>query len=64
MDQKFLSTMFEQNLASVKTLVEIMFNIVHNDIKEVREENAERRESEEFCRTLEFFQSETDVLKC
>ena len=65
MDQKLLSTRFEQNLASVKTFLEIMFNNVHKDIKEVRKENAElRRKNEEFRVSLEFSQSEIDILKC
>ena len=57
MDDNTIKLLFEQNLSSVKTFVQIMFENVQKEMKEIRSENAELKES------LHFSQDEIDSLK-
>ena len=57
MDETVIRAMFDQNLSSVKTFVQMMYDNLHREIKEVRAENIELKKS------LEFSQSEIDTLK-
>ena len=40
-DEKLLECMMEQNLSSVKTVVELVFSDIRNELNELREENVE-----------------------
>ena len=57
MDDNTIKLLFEQNLSSVKTFVQIMFENVQKEIKEIRSENAELKVS------LHFSQDDIDSLK-
>ena len=57
MDKETIDTLFRQNLSTIKSFVELLFDSLNKDVKQLRLDNTELR------RSLEYTQSEVEELK-
>ena len=57
MDRDVLDLLFQQNLSTMKSFVELMFDSIKKEVQQLRDDNTELK------RSLEFTQSELDEMK-